>query len=112
MSVPWHPADGPALFAPTDEVVVWFFFFFQAEDGIRDYKVTGVQTCALPICRARRSARRSRGRGGIAAADSRRSDDAGRERLRTSGVPWGFSPDLFCFWSCSEIGRASCRERV
>ena len=28
------------------------FFFFQAEDGIRDYKVTGVQTCALPICRA------------------------------------------------------------
>src|SRR5256885_5801038 len=28
-----------------------FFFFFQAEDGIRDYKVTGVQTCALPIYR-------------------------------------------------------------
>src|SRR2546426_3898817 len=26
-------------------------FFFQAEDGIRDYKVTGVQTCALPILR-------------------------------------------------------------
>src|SRR5688500_19357139 len=31
-----------------------FFFFFQAEDGIRDYKVTGVQTCALPISRPRR----------------------------------------------------------
>src|SRR3989454_1314395 len=28
---------------------VLLFFFFQAEDGIRDYKVTGVQTCALPI---------------------------------------------------------------
>src|SRR5256885_3325640 len=28
------------------------FFFFQAEDGIRDYKVTGVQTCALPIFQA------------------------------------------------------------
>src|SRR6267143_619531 len=27
-----------------------FFFFFQAEDGIRDGTVTGVQTCALPIC--------------------------------------------------------------
>src|SRR5690348_17373949 len=27
-----------------------FFFFFQAEDGIRDGRVTGVQTCALPIC--------------------------------------------------------------
>src|SRR5256885_13259869 len=49
-----------------------FFFFFQAEDGIRDYKVTGVQTCALPIspslrgsgagCAARRGCRRSRRR--------------------------------------------------
>src|SRR5687768_17766511 len=27
----------------------FFFFFFQAEDGIRDVAVTGVQTCALPI---------------------------------------------------------------
>src|SRR5256885_3235849 len=43
-------------------------FFFQAEDGIRDYKVTGVQTCALPISasspiplsrRRRRTARNS-----------------------------------------------------
>src|SRR5215217_9078510 len=28
---------------------MFFFFFFQAEDGIRDIGVTGVQTCALPI---------------------------------------------------------------
>src|SRR6266511_5761826 len=28
---------------------MFFFFFFQAEDGIRDFRVTGVQTCALPI---------------------------------------------------------------
>src|SRR5690625_6042732 len=28
---------------------MFFFFFFQAEDGIRDGHVTGVQTCALPI---------------------------------------------------------------
>src|SRR5256885_16114943 len=28
---------------------IYVLFFFQAEDGIRDYKVTGVQTCALPI---------------------------------------------------------------
>src|SRR5256886_3844159 len=28
----------------------FLFFFFQAEDGIRDLTVTGVQTCALPIC--------------------------------------------------------------
>src|SRR5690606_40469576 len=31
-------------------VVYAFVFFFQAEDGIRDFHVTGVQTCALPIC--------------------------------------------------------------
>src|SRR5256885_10577257 len=30
----------------------WRIVFFQAEDGIRDYKVTGVQTCALPICKS------------------------------------------------------------
>src|SRR3989449_7487195 len=30
-----------------------FFFFFQAEDGIRDVAVTGVQTCALPIYKVR-----------------------------------------------------------
>src|SRR2546427_2600055 len=35
---------------------VFFFFFFQAEDGIRDLTVTGVQTCALPILTARSSA--------------------------------------------------------
>src|SRR6266700_7932978 len=30
-------------------MLLFFFFFFQAEDGIRDFHVTGVQTCALPI---------------------------------------------------------------
>src|SRR3712207_8493614 len=34
--------------APSD-IVIWDIFFFQAEDGIRDIGVTGVQTCALPI---------------------------------------------------------------
>src|SRR5438876_4596057 len=29
--------------------LIYWFFFFQAEDGIRDGRVTGVQTCALPI---------------------------------------------------------------
>src|SRR5690348_17921727 len=36
---------------------LFFFFFFQAEDGIRDGRVTGVQTCALPICHTERPAR-------------------------------------------------------
>ena len=31
-------------------LLLFLFFFFQAEDGIRDIGVTGVQTCALPIC--------------------------------------------------------------
>src|SRR3712207_8103430 len=35
------------------------FFFFQAEDGIRDIGVTGVQTCALPIFQPRAAGRRS-----------------------------------------------------
>src|SRR2546429_5993397 len=35
------------------------FFLFQAEDGIRDVAVTGVQTCALPICNGELSAVRS-----------------------------------------------------
>ena len=34
-----------------DDSVDCLFFFFQAEDGIRDRLVTGVQACALPICR-------------------------------------------------------------
>src|SRR2546421_7217746 len=36
-------------FLTTLSVNIIFFFFFQAEDGIRDLIVTGVQTCALPI---------------------------------------------------------------
>src|SRR5207302_6824285 len=39
-----------------------FSFFFQAEDGIRDFHVTGVQTCALPISPARQTASRPAGR--------------------------------------------------
>src|SRR5690606_40356744 len=41
-----QPCARPAAFL--------IFFFFQAEDGIRDFHVTGVQTCALPILRLTR----------------------------------------------------------
>src|SRR2546427_9178824 len=37
--------------------ILFIFFFFQAEDGIRDLTVTGVQTCALPISGTRAAAR-------------------------------------------------------
>src|SRR5699024_11893188 len=40
-----------AVFFFLQSNVLCFYFFFQAEDGIRDRNVTGVQTCALPICR-------------------------------------------------------------
>src|SRR6266581_3417933 len=39
------------LGAPLRQDLGQIVFFFQAEDGIRDGRVTGVQTCALPICR-------------------------------------------------------------
>src|SRR5256885_6099439 len=59
------------------------FFFFQAEDGIRDYKVTGVQTCALPISRDR--AARTRG-------SRRRSRRARTTRARRSSLRRGDRP--------------------
>src|SRR5437773_9299719 len=43
-----HPARGIARLTPT-RMLYAQLFFFQAEDGIRDRDVTGVQTCALPI---------------------------------------------------------------
>src|SRR6266508_4738412 len=59
------------------------FFFFQAEDGIRDGHVTGVQTCALPICRGRHV------RAGRAAAHGRElhGDRAHRPVLWRLAVP-------------------------
>src|SRR3989337_3381397 len=54
-----------------------FFFFFQAEDGIRDATVTGVQTCALPISCLRRG-------GGLLAPDGGDPDGA-----RVGGDPPG-----------------------
>src|SRR5690348_1743116 len=53
-------------------------FFFQAEDGIRDGRVTGVQTCALPISPSARL--RARGRGRRPGATARRAPRASRRR--------------------------------
>src|SRR5262249_57948568 len=64
----------------------FFFFFFQAEDGIRDWSVTGVQTCALPISSTRRNASSIASR---AAADGAM---AGRKTRVASG--WAGSPSI------------------
>src|SRR3712207_4849258 len=62
----------------------WCFVFFQAEDGIRDIGVTGVQTCALPISRAVTGARR---RSASAPADRTSRTTAARPRTtRAVGV--------------------------
>src|SRR2546425_12922780 len=49
------------------------FFFFQAEDGIRDKLVTGVQTCALPICGRRVDDNRGCGAQAVVPADERQA---------------------------------------
>src|SRR5256885_13005686 len=57
----------------TENLLKEDFFFFQAEDGIRDYKVTGVQTCALPIFPRRQQREQRRGdRRHAAGGDQRR----------------------------------------
>src|SRR5208337_5430669 len=64
-----------------------FFFFFQAEDGIRDTSVTGVQTCALPIsgkpAGAWRDGRREREKGASRSEERRvgKSVDLGGRRI-------------------------------
>src|SRR5688500_20349938 len=63
-------------------------FFFQAEDGIRDYKVTGVQTCALPISMGFNL----------------------RAWLEEGVTPREITADNACTYM-GQIGRASCRER-
>src|SRR5256885_3787779 len=88
------------------------YFFFQAEDGIRDYKVTGVQTCALPIYVYERARERLRlrllnrlnsagvrGREHHADARPRQVNDGEADEERGGG------DDL------EEIGRAAWRER-
>src|SRR2546428_1044136 len=69
-------------------------FFFQAEDGIRDLIVTGVQTCALPISRRSRSERGTGTRGGIAlpARDHRPRRPTSEERLAAARGPGGRPP--------------------
>src|SRR2546430_13118269 len=88
-------------------------FFFQAEDGIRDLTVTGVQTCALPILRAvifeRLHAREVYLGCGFAFGHDR---EGNIELLRTVSQSLGFFADEVPELRLREIGRASCRERV
>src|SRR2546430_10099130 len=91
---------------------VSWFFFFQAEDGIRDLTVTGVQTCALPIC-PRSNFATQEGRFGQYPNVMPKHPQINAKRLKMPGKsalelleshPVAAIP--------AEIGRASCRERV
>src|SRR5439155_10635258 len=78
------------------------YFFFQAEDGIRDGHVTGVQTCALPISSRRKARSRAmRARGTTCTLRIRKMMETTLITRSTCGSPKNH-----------EIGRASCRERV
>src|SRR5437764_7765472 len=88
------------------------FFFFQAEDGIRDTSVTGVQTCALPIslcCSPPHSALSPRF---LKTESQKRSPDF---RVSSHFTPRTWTPaprSGSANRNPCEIGRASCRERV
>src|SRR5690606_40825538 len=91
-------------------------FFFQAEDGIRDFHVTGVQTCALPIW-VRAMLRRAQETGEAFASVHRIMDAHGREKhlvLLGQGRRERESGEVVKLmgYVVDEIGRASCRERV
>src|SRR2546421_7897981 len=91
----------------------FLFFFFQAEDGIRDLIVTGVQTCALPIWPPGSPTAPS------APALAKGAMPGMAEAIATCGAAGAAPPAP---WDCPgrrmtplegrEIGRASCRERV
>src|SRR2546430_13956848 len=73
------------------------FFFFQAEDGIRDLTVTGVQTCALPISVSLRQA-----------WQTWRMRISGQQRWRASRTARGAA---YGGWVLAEIGRGAGRGR-
>src|SRR5207245_4458168 len=93
-------------------VLLVLCFFFQAEDGIRDATVTGVQTCALPILvlvddplHDREPESRPLGLGGDVGLERTVDDGLGK----TAAVVADPQPHLAA--RMLEIGRASCRER-
>ena len=98
------------------------FFFFQAEDGIRDGHVTGVQTCALPILGKMLLSEETEcfafiaGHESFAAAEgaigiARTANKVRKKPLRV--ILNGLGKDAaYIISRINEIGRASCRERV
>src|SRR5258707_11783514 len=92
--------------------ILLFFFFFQAEDGIRDIGVTGVQTCALPIWEENRYEWEI-----ITSSSGKEPMTAYSRTLGARTYRFSSLKDLMAKASPArsgdaQIGRASCRERV
>src|SRR2546429_3881503 len=89
------------------------FFFFQAEDGIRDVAVTGVQTCALPILVSRLRLPLEHVRVVALSPDGRLLAASGTGRnIALVNVNSGQVRAVLGVGEINQIGRASCRERV
>src|SRR5256886_10604603 len=95
-------------------LVGWIDVFFQAEDGIRDLTVTGVQTCALPISRFQISSlHRNLKSGELGYEDEKFSYViAAKEEVAKATARIIRHPLIGKGHIKLEIGRASCRERV
>src|SRR5436305_5175901 len=89
------------------------FFFFQAEDGIRDADVTGVQTCALPIWHEADTLVAEVNQGGEMVRAVIRQVDASvpLKTVHATRGKWVRAEPVAAMYA-QEIGRASCRERV
>src|SRR2546430_11708853 len=77
--------------------ILLVIFFFQAEDGIRDLTVTGVQTCALPISEHHRPARLSRQINPV--HGQRCAMEATRRRKSSNRNPVSCGPGLASGWN-------------
>src|SRR5207249_9036497 len=90
---------------------LFFFFFFQAEDGIRDRNVTGVQTCALPIsCSIASGAHPPRNQ--LNRRNLPGLDGPLEPKLLTDRSVTNYATGSSAVSHAVKIGRASCRERV
>src|SRR5690606_39738624 len=88
-------------------------FFFQAEDGIRDFHVTGVQTCALPIWTVKPDQRENLAPGILALGDGEFAVEVHGAGRATGGIaPGPALRRIVETAGADQIGRASCRERV
>src|SRR5258706_8524726 len=88
------------------------FFFFQAEDGIRDWSVTGVQTCALPIS-MKVTPKTSGAPTSYTLNADPQSDGSGTNHFYIDSSDSSIHVNATQAASSSDqIGRASCRERV